>query len=64
MEYTSKPYLTIKDVQELTGVGYKSASVIVKQARDIAVDKKYLLPNTNKIIAPTKIIMELLKIWN
>lgn len=63
MDYTNKAYLTIKDVQELFGIGYKSASDIIKQSREVALDRGYLLPRTNKIIAPTKIVRELLKIW-
>lgn len=62
VELLDKPYLTIKDVMELTGVGYKSASGIVKHAIDLAKFQDYLLPRTNKLIAPTKIIRELLKI--
>lgn len=62
VELLDKPYLTIKDVKEIANVGYKSASEIVKQARDKAIEDNYLLPRTNKIIAPTKIIRELLKI--
>ena len=63
MDLLNKNYLSIKDVQELANIGYKSASEIVKQAQELALAKNYLLPRTNKIIAPTKIIRELLKIW-
>ena len=63
VELLDKHYLTIKDVQQIASIGYKSASEIVKQARKIAIDEGYLLPITNKLIAPTKIIRELLKIW-
>ena len=62
MDYINKTYLTIKDLQELTGIGYKAAGDIIKQAREIAIEKNYLLPNTNKLIAPTKIVRDLLKI--
>ena len=35
---------------------------IMKEAVDLAIARNYLLPRTNKLIAPTKIIRELLKI--
>ena len=57
-----KNYLTIKDLQAIAGIGYKSASKIMKEAVEIAISKNYLLPRTNKLIAPTKIVRELLKI--
>lgn len=62
MDLLNKPYLTIKDVQQLLGVGYKAANEILKQAVDIAKNNNYLLPKTNKLIAPTTIIRGLLKI--
>lgn len=62
MDLLDKTYLTIKDLQEITGIGYKAAGDIIKQAIDLAIAKNYLLPNTNKLIAPTSIVRELLKI--
>lgn len=63
MDYLlNKAYLTIKDVQQLTGVGYKSASDIIKKAVELAKLNDYLLPKTNKLIAPTTIVRALLKI--
>lgn len=62
MDYLTKNYLTIKDIQAITGIGYKAAGDIIKQAIELAKAKNYLLPNTNKLIAPTKIVRELLKI--
>lgn len=62
MELLDKPYLSIKDVQEIANIGYKAAGVIVKIARAKAIEENYLLPITNKLIAPTKLVRELLKI--
>lgn len=62
MDLLSKPYLTIKDVQQLANIGYKSASEIIKTAVELAHQENYLLPRTNKLIAPTKLIRELLKL--
>lgn len=62
MDSLDKNYLTIKDLQDLLGIGYKAAGDIIKEARDIAANRNYLLPNTNKLLAPTKIVKELLKI--
>jgi len=62
MEVLNKPYLTIKDLQEIAGIGYKASGNIIKQAKEIAESKGILLPNTNKLIAPTSIVRSLLKI--
>ena len=62
MELLEKNYLTIKDLQAIAGIGYQSASKIMKEAVELAIARNYLLPRTNKLIAPTKIIRELLKI--
>ena len=61
-EILNKNYLTIKDLQTIAGIGYQSASKIIKEAADLAISKNYLLPRTNKLIAPTKIVRELLRI--
>lgn len=61
-EILNKNYLTIKDLMELTGVGRPAARKIIEQAIITAHERKYLLPQTNKLIAPTKIIRELLQI--
>lgn len=62
MELLDKPYLSIKDIQEVAGIGYKAASEIIKEAIVLAEERNYLLPQTYKLIAPTKIVRELLKI--
>lgn len=61
-ELLNKKYLTIKDLQQITGIGYKASSEIIKTARDTALTKNYMLPRTNKLIAPTEIVRDLLKI--
>lgn len=62
MDLINKNYVTIKDLQKYLGIGYKAASEIIKKAIEIAKERDYLLPNTNKLIAPWDIVDELLKI--
>lgn len=61
-ELLNKKYLTIKDLQQITGIGYKASGDIIKVAREIAIANNYMLPRTNKLIAPTDIVRDLLKI--
>ena len=62
MEILNKNYLTIKDLMELMNTGRPAARKIMEQAIALAIDRNYLLPRTNKLIAPTKIVRELLQI--
>lgn len=61
-ELLNKKYLTINDIKEITGIGRPAARKIIMEAREIAISKNYLLPQTNKLIAPTNIVRDLLKI--
>ena len=61
-EILNKNYLTIKDLMEITGIGRPAARIIMNEAIELARKRNYLLPRTNKLIAPTKIIRELLQI--
>lgn len=62
MEILDKNYLTIKDLMELMNTGRPAARKIMEQAIATAIDRNYLLPQTNKLIAPTNIVRELLQI--
>ena len=61
-EILNKNYLTINDLMLLTNTGRPAARKIMEEARYVAQTRKILLPQTNKLIAPTKIIRELLQI--
>ena len=56
-------YLTIKDLQKVVpNLSYRKALKIINEARGIMKERNYLIPETKKKIALTKIVYEMLGI--
>lgn len=55
-------YITVKELQELTGVSYASALEIIKEIRKEMKEKGYLIPKGKELIAIKKLVYERLGI--
>lgn len=51
-----KEYITAKELQELTGIGYQSAMKIINEVREEMKQKNYLIPNCRKKIALRRLV--------
>lgn len=46
-----KEYLTVKELQEMTGIGYQSAMQIINKVREEMKEKNYLIPKCRAKVA-------------
>lgn len=51
-----KEYITAKELQGLTGIGYKSAMEIINKVREEMQNKNYLIPKCRRKVALTRLI--------
>ena len=51
-----KEYITAKELQDLTGIGYKSAMEIINKVREEMKNKNYLIPKCRRKVALTRLI--------
>ena len=55
-------YITVKELQEITGISYQSALEIIKEVRKEMEEKGYLIPKGKELIAIKKLVFERLGI--
>lgn len=46
-----KEYISAKEIQEMTGIGYQSSMKIINKVREEMEKKNYLIPNCRKKVA-------------
>ena len=46
-----KEYINVKELQEMTGIGYQSAMKIINKVRDEMKKKGYLIPQSKSKLA-------------
>lgn len=51
-----KEYITAKELQEMTGIGYQSAMEIINKVRADMREKNYLIPKCRRKVALTRLI--------
>lgn len=55
-------YISVKELQELTGISYQSALEIIKEVRKEMKEKGYLIPKGKKLIAIKNLVLKRLGI--
>lgn len=51
-----KEYMTAKELQEITGIGYQSAMEIINKVREEMKQKNYLIPKCRQKVALKRLI--------
>lgn len=46
-----KEYITTKELQEMTGIGYQSAMKVIDRVREQMKEKGYYIPNSKSKVA-------------
>ena len=46
-----KEYINVKELQEMTGIGYQSAMEIINKAREEMKNKNYFIPRSRAKVA-------------
>ena len=46
-----KEYITAKELQEMTGIGYQSAMKVIDRVREQMKEKGYYIPNSKSKVA-------------
>ena len=55
-------YITVKELQELTGISYQSALEIIKEVRKEMKENGYLIPKGKELIAIKSLVLKRLGI--
>ena len=55
-------YISVKELQEMTGISYQSALEIIKEVRKEMKDNGYLIPKGKKLIAIKSLVLKRLGI--
>lgn len=62
-EILEQLYVDVKDILILLPVGKTQALKVAKELRQKAIDQKYFVPMSKKVLVPTKVLRKELKIW-